>query len=138
VRRSWARQRARLFEAAPAAATASGTGAVSRSADHLVMGRDFKRTRRSRRSNLWTWTPALAGAVIAALFLVSLRSSILRVSYELADALKMETELLERQRTLSVEVGALRNPKVLQGRASNLDLGRPERVLDLTETIRTP
>jgi hypothetical protein len=128
----WTRQRAELF-----AAAGEGGVALAGPRDRELVGRDFaagRGTPARRRPRLWV--PLLLGAVAAALWLSALRVSILRVRYELAAALESETALLERRRAATVAVRELRDPARLHGRAAELGLGRPERVVEIAPAVR--
>ena len=81
---------------------------------------------------------ALAGLLLAGLLLVALRMNIVRTRYALADAANTETELLARDRELSVMVRRLRDPRRLRRLATERGFARPERVIELdTETATT-
>ena len=160
MRRTWARQRAQLFGAAASAGAGvsdsarpvshgpptgrrtrrkpAGRARRRRAAAHAAVGRDYKRRPIRKAPGLPSWVPILAGALVAALLLVSVRLSNLRLRYELAEALTEETALLERRRALSVTVGELRSPARLQRQARALGLGRPDRVVDLPPPTATP
>lgn len=114
-----------------AAATPGGTSPE-------LVGLDFKHRPRSRRARSRVVLPALAVAVAAALLLAALRVSILRVRYELAAALTSETELLERQRALTVTVRELRHPARLHRLAAERGLVRPDRVIELPAPAHRP
>jgi hypothetical protein len=127
VKRSWSQQRARLFaEAAPQTAAPAA-------ASRPLVGQDFARTRvATRRAPVRRFLlPALLGAVVAALLLASLRTAILRTGYELAAAMKEESALLDRHRSLAVEIRELRDPGRLHQLAREMGLSRPEAVIDL-------
>jgi hypothetical protein len=72
------------------------------------------------------------GALTAALMVASLRVSILRLRYQLAAAVSEETELLERQRAVTVELRELRDPTRLRELATERGFARPERVIQLS------
>jgi hypothetical protein len=63
-----------------------------------------------------------AGAVCAALLLVALRMDSVRLRYALADAVRAEQTLLDEQRSLTVEVRQLRDPRRLEGLGRELGL----------------
>jgi hypothetical protein len=96
-----------------------------------LVGRDFSGLRAAGPP--WTRRlPALlAGVVLAALVIVSLRVDLIRVRYGLGAAMEQEKELLEQERALRARVGALRDPIQLAKRAPRYGLARPTRVLDL-------
>ena len=128
MRRTWSAQRARLVAGARAGPAVAHRPEVGPD----LVGRDFSRTRAGGRGDLRRWLlPALAGAVLAALLLASLRTSILRVRYDLATAMTEEAALLERRRAVAVELRELRDPARLHRMARELGLARPERVIDL-------
>ena len=82
---------------------------------------------------------ALVIAVLgAALLLVALRTEVIRLRYRLAESLEREQQLLELQRTLTVEVRSLRDPNRLSQRATALGFGRAERVIDLPVVFWPP
>jgi hypothetical protein len=62
----------------------------------------------------------------------SLRVSILQLRYQLAAAVTEETELLERQRAVTVELRELRDPTRLHELARERGFARPERVIQLS------
>jgi hypothetical protein len=74
----------------------------------------------------------MVGALAAALMVASLRVSILRLRYQLSAAVSEETQLLERQRAVTVELRELRNPTRLRKLATELGFARPERVIQLS------
>ncbi|MCP3982787.1 MAG: hypothetical protein GY723_00265 [bacterium] len=116
--RAWSQKRARLFDAA---------GGQKKN----LVGRDMKRTRRQKRSNRIAWLPIFVGVVAAALFLVALRNSILRVRYDLDAARQRETALMERKATATVRLRELRDPTRLKALAKERDFVRPDKVIDL-------
>ena len=76
--------------------------------------------------------------MLAALSLASMRIDIMRMGYDLADAIAVEKTLLEKRRALTAEVRALRDPRRLHEIARRRGLVRAERVIDLRESPRTP
>lgn len=123
--RTWSRKRAQLFGAAE-----GGRGAAT--SRGVLVGRDMKRTRSARgRSGRIGWLPIFVGVVAAALFLVALRNSILRVRYDLDAARQRETALMERQADATVRLRELRDPTRLKRLALERDFVRPEKVIDL-------
>lgn len=137
-RRSWARERARLFRAGSAAATATaGTAAPGGEATRLVtrlVGRDFAPVPTRVRRPLRPVVPLVIGTVIAALLLVTLRVEILRLRYAVAEAAREEERLLERERHMTVRVQELRDPARLRSLAQARGFTRPRSVL----TLRLP
>ncbi len=119
--RAWSQKRARLFDGA-----SEGEGRSS-----VLVGRDLKRTQGRGRSRRIAWLPLFVGAVAAALFLVALRNSILRLRYDLEAARQRETALMERQAEATVRLRELRDPTRLKGLAEERDFVRPEKVIDL-------
>lgn len=97
-----------------------------------LVGRDFSGMRAAGRP--WTGRlPALlAGVLLAALAIVSLRVDLIRVRYGLGQAMEQEKALLEQERSLRARVGALRDPIQLAKLAPRYGLARPTRVLDLS------
>ena len=89
-----------------------------------------RRRRRERRRRLLV-AAGIAGALVAALALASLRLEIFRLRYALAEAVAVEQELLERRRALVVEVARLRDPRRLRRIARERGFGLPERVIQL-------
>jgi hypothetical protein len=73
----------------------------------------------------------VAGALLAALALASLRLEIFRLRYALAEAVEVEQDLLQRRRELVVEVARLRDPRRLRRIARERGFGLPERVIQL-------
>jgi hypothetical protein len=73
-----------------------------------------------------------AAALAAALMVASLRVSILRLRYQLSEAVTEETELLARQREITVELRELRDPTRLHELATRQGFVRPERVIQLS------
>ncbi len=73
----------------------------------------------------------MAGALLVALALASLRLEIFRLRYALAETLEVEQRLLERRRELVVEVARLRDPRRLRRLAGERGFGLPERVIQL-------
>ena len=94
------------------------------------------RRRRQRRLRVLV-AAGVAGALLAALALASLRLEIFRVRYALAEAVEVEQLLLERRRGLVVEVARLRDPRRLRRIAQQRGFGLPERVIQL-EARRPP
>lgn len=72
-----------------------------------------------------------AGAVCAALLLVALRMDSVRLRYALADAVRSEQQLLDEQRSLTVEVRRLRDPRRLEGLGRELGLEPAGCMIDL-------
>jgi hypothetical protein len=62
----------------------------------------------------------------------SLRVSILRLRYQLSAAVTEETELLERQRAVTVTLRELRDPTRLRKLATERGFARPGRVIQLS------
>lgn len=126
--RAWRSRRAALFATAeagaPAASAAAAEGAV-------LVGRDFARPRGRRRTARAPWVPAIAACLLAALLLAALRVQVLRLRYELGEAVAEETRLLERQRAATVALGELQDPRRLRRLADGLGLARPDHVLEL-------
>jgi hypothetical protein len=88
------------------------------------------RRRRERRRRLLV-VGGVAGALLAALALASLRLEIFRLRYALAETVAVEQQLLERRRALVVEVARLRDPRRLRRIARERGFGLPERVIQL-------
>ena len=132
MNKAWRKQRARLFatERPMGASTTSLPRFLDRDAD--MVGRDFAPLRSRGRRAARPWLLIMVGAVAAALMVASLRVSILRLRYQLSAAISEETQLLERQRAVTVELRELRNPTRLRGLAKELGFGPPERVIQLS------
>jgi hypothetical protein len=62
----------------------------------------------------------------------ALRHSILQLRYQLSAAVTEETELLARQREVTVELRELRDPARLRELAAKQGFARPERVIQLS------
>jgi cell division protein FtsL len=101
----------------------------------IVAGRDVSTPAPPGRRFAWPRPAALgtvaAGAVCAALLLVSLRMDSIRLRYALADAVRVEQELLDQQRRLTVQVRHLRDPRRLEAIAGELGLAPPACMIDL-------
>ena len=129
MNKAWARQRARLFADEQPPNTSSRP--LSRAAAHDTdkVGRDFAHLHSRSRSTLQPWLVISAAALAAALMVASLRVSILRLRYQLSEAVTEETELLARQREITVELRELRDPTRLRELAAKQGFVRPERVI---------
>jgi hypothetical protein len=125
-RRSWTKERARLFahEPLPAAAEIPESPAL--------VGRDLAPVPTRRRRRRVPVVPIAIGAVLGALCLVSLRVEILRLRYAVAEAASEEERLLERERQIRVRVRELRDPARLRALAAERGFTPPERVLRLS------
>jgi hypothetical protein len=132
MNKAWARQRAQLF--AEEQPPDNSSRPLSRSADREndTVGRDFAQLRSRGRRPLQPWLAITAGTLAAALMVVSLRVSILRLRYQLSAAVTEETELLARQREITVELRELRDPTRLRELAEKRGFARPERVIQLS------
>jgi len=97
-----------------------------------LVGRDFARSRNPARPWRGTFSALLAGVLLAALAIVTLRVDLIRVRYGLGEEMKQERELLERDRALRAQVGSLRDPIRLAKLAPRYGLARPARVIDLS------
>jgi hypothetical protein len=101
----------------------------------IVTGRDVSTPAPPPRRFRWPRPAALgtvaAGAVCAALLLVSLRMDSIRLRYALADAVRVEQELLDQQRRLTVQVRHLRDPRRLEALAGELGMAPAACVIDL-------
>jgi hypothetical protein len=67
-----------------------------------------------------------------------MRIDIMRMGYNLADAIAVEKTLLEERRALTAEVRALRDPKRLNEIARRRGLARAERVIALRGSSEAP
>ena len=132
MNKAWARQRAQLFAEEPPLETSSRP--LSGSADHDAdtVERDFAHLRSRDRRSPRPWLAIAVGALAAALMVASLRVSILRLRYQLSAAVTEETELLARQREITVELRELRDPNRLRELATKQGFARPERVIQLS------
>ncbi len=77
------------------------------------------------------WIAIAAGALVAALVLVQLRTESIDLRYRLATSVQSEQQLLEQQRRLTVEQRQLRHPVRLAELGRSLGLARPESVREL-------
>jgi hypothetical protein len=96
-----------------------------------LVGRDFAHPRARRRFVTGALLAAIGGVLLAALAIAALRVDLIRVRYGLGEAMKEEKALLEQERTLRAELGALRDPNRLARLAPRYGLARPVRVLEL-------
>lgn len=130
--KAWARQRAALF--AGERSNEASSRPLTRSSDRIedAVGRDYARLRSRGRRISPPWLIIAVGVVAAALMIASLRVSILRLRYQLSAAVSEETELLERQRAVTVTLQELRDPARLRDLAAERGFGRPERVIQLS------
>lgn len=123
--------------AAPRRSRRSGVVADHKRAPQpwVVTGRDVSKSEPPRRRLSGIRPAALgvvaAGAVCAALLLVALRMDSVRLRYALADAVRAEQELLDEQRSLTVEVRQLRDPRRLEGLGRELGLAPAGCTIDL-------
>lgn len=101
----------------------------------VLTGRDLSPPAPPPRRFAWPRPAALgivaAGAVCAALLLVSLRMDSIRLRYALAEAVRAEQELLDQQRRLTVQVRHLRDPRRLEALAAELGLAPAGCMIDL-------
>lgn len=108
----------------------------------ILTGRDVSAAAPPRRRFAWPRPAALgaiaAGAVCAALLLVSLRMDSIRLRYALADAVRAEQELLDQQRRLIVQVRHLRDPRRLEALAGELGLAPAACLIDLEHPRACP
>ncbi len=95
------------------------------------IGRDFSRSHTTVATRRRRVAPLVAGALLAALALATLRIEVIRLRYDLADAVVEEKALLEQQRALTFEVRSLRNPVRLTELAQRMGLAQPARVLEI-------
>ena len=132
MNKAWARQRAQLFAEEPPLNAASRPPSNSADRDPETVGRDFAHLRSRGRKSRRPWMAITVGALVAALMVASLRVSILRLRYQLSAAVTEETELLARQREITVELRELRDPTRLRELATERGFARPERVIQLS------
>ena len=128
--KAWARQRARLFAGPQDASSRPFSESSDRDSD--TVGRDFAHLHSRGRKPLRPWVAITVGTLAAALLVASLRVSILRLRYQLSAAVTEETELLARQREITVELQELRDPTRLRELATKQGFARPERVIQLS------
>ena len=130
--KAWARQRAQLFaeEQLPDTSSRPQSGSPSHNTD--TVDRDFARLRSRGQRPLRPWLAIAVGSLAAALMVASLRQSILQLRYQLSAAVTEETELLARQREMTVELRELRDPTRLHELAAKHGFARPERVIQLS------
>jgi hypothetical protein len=92
-----------------------------------LVGRDFAGQRGGRASR--GFLAVLVGAaVVAGLALAALRNDLIRMRYDLSEAMQQERELLEERRELTAKVVALRDPARLSRLARERGFVRPEQV----------
>ena len=104
--------------------------------DTELVGRDFSKPRRPTGAWRTTGAALLVGLALGGLSLASLRMTIVRTRYALADSLARETALLALERQAKVELRELRDPRRLRQLAGELGFTRPERVIELgTEAL---
>jgi hypothetical protein len=108
----------------------------------VVTGLDLSAPPAPRRRLAWPRPASIgtvaAGAVCAALLLVSLRMDSIRLRYALADAVRAEQTLLDQQRRLTVQVRHLRDPRRLEALASELGLAPAACMVDLDQPRPCP
>jgi len=108
----------------------------------IITGRDVSAPAPAPRRFAWPRPAALgtvaAGAVCAALLLVSLRMDSIRLRYALADAVRVEQQLLDQQRRLTVQVRHLRDPRRLEALAGELGIAPASCVIDLDQPRPCP
>lgn len=108
----------------------------------VCTGLDVSTAAPPRRRFAWPRPAALgtvaAGAVCAALLLVSLRMDSIRLRYALADAVRVEQELLDQQRRLIVQVRHLRDPRRLEALAGEIGLAPAACLIDLDHPRACP
>jgi hypothetical protein len=93
-----------------------------------LVGRDFAEQRGGRTSR--GFVAVLVGAaVVVGLALAALRNDLIRMRYDLSEAMQQERELLEARRELTAKLVALRDPARLARLARERGFVRPERVL---------
>ena len=110
MNKAWARQRARLFaeEQLPDTSSRPQSGSTGHNTD--TVDHDFARLGSRGQRPLRPWLAIAVGSLAAALMVASLRQSILQLRYQLSAAVTEETELLARQREMTVELRELRDP----------------------------
>jgi len=136
VSRTWAKQRARLFAGDEPQQASSRPPFRSADPSTDTVGRDFAPLRSRSRRALRPWLAVAVGTLAAALMVASLRVSILRLRYQLSAAVVEETDLLGRQRAMTVELRELRDPSRLRELATQQGFARPERVVQLSVPAR--
>ncbi|MBW2272041.1 MAG: septum formation initiator family protein [Deltaproteobacteria bacterium] len=75
--------------------------------------------------------PLLIAILVAALFIVGLRSELTAMRYAIPEALAQEEQLRAEKRALTVEMRRLRDPGLLAARAREMGFVRPEHIIDL-------
>ncbi len=95
------------------------------------IGRDFSHSRKPSAARRRGVAPLVAGALLAALALAAVRIEVIRLRYDLANAVTQEKALLEQQRVLTFEVRGLRNPVRLTKLAERMGLAQPARVVEI-------
>jgi hypothetical protein len=109
---------------------------ANRSAAVGLIGLDVSRS--PKRLHARSAVPILITALASALFLVALRSEVLRLRHALANAVAEEQELSERKRRLTVEMRKLRDPGHLTHLAREAGFQHPERLFHLYEDSAPP
>jgi len=125
-----------LLRAACGQDTESDGPRANKSASVGLIGLDMSQSPKRLRAR--STVPILITALASALFLVALRSEVLRLRHALANAVAEEQELSERKRRLTVEMRKLRDPGHLTHLARDLGFGHPERLLHLYEDSAPP
>jgi cell division protein FtsL len=83
------------------------------------------------RSRPTLFLPLLIAILVAALFLVGLRSELTAMRYAIPEALAQEEQLRAEKRALTVEMRRLRDPSLLAARAREMGFVHPEQIVEL-------
>jgi hypothetical protein len=138
MRKGWTSRRAALFAGAASAEPAIACGAPEprRKRGPVLVGRDFARRAGGRRPAAGWLLPCLVGALAAGLLLAILHVSVLRLRYQIGEAIAEEDGLLEHKRAATVAVRELRDPARLRRLAGDLGFARPEHVIEIVPARR--
>ena len=98
-----------------------------------LIGIDMAPTRRTARHRMAF--PAMVGLVIGALLIAGQRMDVVRMRYAIAEAVTLERQLLEEKSRLTVSLRHLREPKLLSERAVQLGFAKPDRLINLVQSI---
>jgi len=96
-----------------------------------LVGFDFTGTHRSKDTSRNLLVVAFVVILLPALSLVALRTEIIRLRYELADAVRAEQRVAYTKRELTVEVRQLRDPARLNRMAIEMGLSLPQQVIQV-------
>ena len=101
-----------------------------------LIGIDMAPSRAAKKTR--TLVPVITAVVIGALLLVGLRTDVRAMRYAGAEALTLETDLLDQKRSITVQLLRLREPKNLSEQAGSLGFAKPVRVITLVSSSQVP